>query len=553
MKYLQTFRLHPTPEQAAKIRERFALAGAAYNWGLDETERVWEEEHRHLSLFDIKDCYRHHFNYEQHRTVTNAELNALNNLDFAYQSYFKRLTDKPHAKEPEKMVSYTEMASAVLPLCDSRHIYLPKVGRVLCNFYRPIQHQPTQVTVKERNGKFYAVLLADMPEEPYREQNPQVVGIDLGLKTFATLSDGKEIPFPEHIWNKRSERREAHLQRIIKRRTDGSNRQKKAARRYARFTEHKANQVKEFHLKTAVRLCQDYGGIAVEHLNVEDMKQGHNCHARNKDFQHYGLTAFLHRLHNRCLRTGTYFLQIGRYEPTTRLCHNCGYLMPHALPLDQREWTCPNCHQTHQRDVNAALNIQALGQRILPTLPPVERKVTTAEQPIRLRREAVKVAEKPKAKPQPACTIGASKHNVSRLAVISTEKRTLTPSEFLTLASETIRPPKICQLLGIKQTQLNAMYHQINTHWRKEMMQEKCEHLRRTVIKELTEKLPPLDGTDPTAYVNIFLYEFQEYIRITKIGHDIEGMQPYVSKKNRHRWHECVKDIIESFKNIIIH
>ena len=553
MKYIQTFRLHPTPEQAAKIRQRFVLAGEAYNWGLAETERVWEEEHRHLSYFDIKDIYQHHFNYHHYRPVSREEHEALCHLDHAYSNFFDKRCKKPCRKEPQDMVSYTILARDILYRSSCHHAYLPLIGRVPCNFYRKVQGNPTTATIKEHNGKFHIVFLTELQEQQPEENNPEVIGIDLGIKHFATLSNGETIDYPEYIWDEKAYRREQCLQRRMARRKKGSRRYEKAKQKLSRFLSHKANQQKDFHYKTAANLTNKFRAIAVEDLAIENIKQIQAPYRRriNRTINHYGFKHFLLRLESRCKRTGTQFLQVGRFEPTSKTCHVCGYISK-SLSLKTRDWICPQCHTQHNRDVNAALNIKALGQRIQKTLPRVEREVKTVEQASRSCREAVKVVENQKEKSQPACTLGASKYNISRLARIG-EARTVTPTQFLLIVTEFIRLPRVCQILGIKQTQLHRLCMQKNgIPWREQMVQQKCEHLRHSLIQGLKSNLPPLDYAEPQEYVEMFMDGLQDWIRITKIGHEQDDMQPYVVQKNRHAWHQYINKIIDSLENIAI-
>lgn len=551
MKYIQTFRLHPTPEQAAKIRQRFVLAGEAYNWGLAETERVWEEEHRHLSYFDIKDIYQHHFNYHHYRPVSHEEHEALCHLGHAYDNYFDKRCKKPCRKEPQVMVSYTILARDILYRSSRHHAYLPHIGRVPCNFYRSVQGNPTTATIKEHNGKFNIIFLTELQERQPEDNNPEVVGIDLGLKTFATLSDGSEIPFPEHIWNKRAKRKEARLQRKVKRRKEGSCRYKKAVQKLSCFYEHKANQCKDFHCKTAAKLCCQYKAIAVEHLCVEDMKQGHSNHARNRDFEHYGLTQFLRRLQTRCLRTGTQFIQIGRFEPTTRTCSNCGYLIPHSLSLDVREWICPQCHTQHDRDVNAALNIKTLGQRIQKTLPVADGNVKTAEQTDRSCDETVKAVEVSQSAPS---SKEAERHSMARLAHIKRGgQRAVTAAEFLRLVIDIIQPSKISELTGFTVSQIDAIArNDIIRGWRRRMAQERCEALRLALIDGLSQNLPDFMHTPPKAYAKQFGLLLKHWIRIVRMGKAERMLQLPIKAGNRYAWHLYVQTIIKNLETITI-
>ena len=576
MKYLQTFRLHPTPEQAAIIRQRFALAGYAYNWGIKETERVWESEHRHLSLYDVKDLYRHHVNYQLHRVCGREEMEALVHLDHAYDEYYARRANLPKTKQAEDMVSYTILASAAVPDYEHQTMRLPFVGSVPCRLYRHIQGSPTTATIKEcKTGEFNIILLTEADEYRPAEQKPEVVGIDLGISTFATLSNGLKYKFPENIWNRPACRRDAHLQRLVQRCKEGSRRREKAKQRLAKYREHKANQRKDFHCKLAVELCNDYPAISVESLDIEDMKQNKYPFRRsmNRNLQNYGLAQFLHRLEARCLRTGTQFLKIDRWAPSTKRCHNCGFVIP-ILPLEERTWYCPKCDAFHDRDINAAINIKLLGQQLQtqtpthatggvktverterPRIEPVEEEfIAPAPAPQEaaepgISRLAVTEDEVAEPQPQPA-TPKEEKVNVgiTRLSHKEIKKRTLSPSDFLKNVSDVITPDKVSKILGVPCHQVKEMRTAMTLDWRIEMMTEKCEALRLKLIRELTDRLPSVAGASPKEFVREFKKKLKGWLCFNKIISTDPRLTQEICPENSMQWYLYMKDIIANLQ-----
>lgn len=559
MKYLQTYRLHPTPSQADKLRQRFALAGYAYNWGLRETERVFQEEGRHLSLYDIKDRYHDHVHYTLHRPCSREEDEALVHLDFAYSQNFQHRAEKPREKQPEDMTSCTDRAEKVEVEYHRNTVRIPKVGRVRCRLYRPVQDHPTTATVKEvRPGEFRIIFLTDVADRPVSDPQADVVGIDLGIKTFATLSDGTAIEFPEHIWGRRPTRHEAHLQRRLSRCKEGSKRWHRAKERLARFHEHRANQRKDFHYKTAARLTTDYKAIAVEHLAVEEMKQQERPWRRslNRNFQNYGLTQFLRRLEARCQRTGTQFLQIDRFAPTSKTCHQCGYRR-RSLSLKVREWTCPRCHTHHDRDLNAAINIQTLGRQLQQqrqTLPDVGGEVLTVEQTRRACRETVKADVAPQRPTRPAPSPQEDKeHNITRLAVRKGCQRELNASDFLKLLQPVVRPQVISQITELPATQLKGVRRVGWTvDWRRQLIHERCEHLRLQLIDILQSKIPPLMQTTPADYAEWFTKEMRPWLYRQQVCRDEKGLSWPVTAGNALLWHLYATRLVRNLELITL-
>ena len=551
MKYLQTYRLHPTSEQAAFIRERFALAAYAYNWGLQETERVWDLEQRHLSMFDIKDLFRHHVNYELHRTCSREEMESLVHLASAYTSYFNRWTEKPRIKDAKDANSFTVRARELSFNYDLQTVRIKKGCYVRCNLYRQVHGVPTTATVKEvRPGVFNLVLLTEEIGPAPTGDTADVVGIDLGLKTFATLSTGEKIDFPEHIWNKHDCRHEQRLQRRVKKRKEGSKNYEKARRQLSRFHERKANQRKDFHYQTAARLTKNYGAIAVEDLHVEDMMTDKKHRIMNRNFSRYGLKQFLYRLEARCIRSGTQFLQIGRYEPTSKTCHVCGYKRK-TLDGKVREWTCPECGTHLDRDVNAAINIKTLGLRKKQALPDVGGEVLTVERSESPRCESVKADVKKTERPARSSQEEAE-HNISRLADDPERMQTFTASEFSNAIHNIIDPVKASKLSGVSIVEIASIRRQLSIEWRREMMANKFDTMRIKLINGLRETFPPFEQYSISDYRDLLVKRTREWF-VTKViikEHPYLGAQP--NYHNCVLWYLYIQRVIRSLEHITI-
>jgi putative transposase len=180
------------------------------------------------------------------------------------------------------------------------------------------------------------------------------VGIDLGIKDYAILSDGTKYSNPKHL--EKAQRKLAHLQRDFARtKKDSKNHEKmriKVAKCYRSIT----NQRNDFLHKLSTNLVRNYDTICLEDLNVKGMEQNHNF---ARAIQGAAWSEFVRQLEYKSEWYGKNVLFIGRFEPSSKLCHKCGYIN-RELKLSDREWVCPVCGEHLDRDINAAINIKEI-------------------------------------------------------------------------------------------------------------------------------------------------------------------------------------------------
>jgi putative transposase len=198
------------------------------------------------------------------------------------------------------------------------------------------------------------------------------IGIDLGLKDFAVLSNGEKISNPKYL------RQHLHqlkkLQRQASSKTKGSNNRKKANLKVAKEHEKIANLRKDFLHKLSTKLIRENQTVCLEDLNVSGMMQNH-CLAQG--ISDVSWSMFGDMLKYKSDWNGKNVLTIGRFEPSSKMCHCCGEIN-HRLTLADREWKC-SCGVKHYRDLNAAMNIRDFALHQLnrigaerPELKPVE-------------------------------------------------------------------------------------------------------------------------------------------------------------------------------------
>jgi putative transposase len=271
---------------------------------------------------------------------------------------------------------------------DQRKIKFPKIGEVKAVFHRIFTGKMKYATVSVTStGKWFVSILVDdgkIEPEPAPFSLDTTIGIDVGLKDFATLSTGEKIENPRYLKN--ALQRLKVLQQRVSRKVKGSKNREKAIQKLARCHERIANQRNDFLHKLSFRVVSENQAIAVESLNVSGMMKNHRLAQGIGDVS-WG--TFFTMLEYKCRRYGKTLLKIGRFDPSSKICSKCGYLT-RDLSLSERAWICPDCGTLHDRDTNAAINIKkfALQEQNLVGVSGVERAVEPVHSPQEREDEA---------------------------------------------------------------------------------------------------------------------------------------------------------------------
>ena len=242
---------------------------------------------------------------------------------------------------------------------DPKALKLPKVGRVHCMenvTARVGDAKVLRMTVSQRAGRWYASLTVER-EEPAVRRAPKggAVGIDLGIKTLATLSDGTVIENPRCL--AASERRLKKAQKALSRKVKGSRRRAKARAKVARLHAHVANQRQDAIHKATTWLAGTYSDISVEDLNAAGMVKNHRLAKAVSDA---AFGEFRRQLEYKTARTGARLHVVDRWYPSSKICSKCGRVKA-KLSLAERVYRCDGCGLVMDRDLNAAVNIKVAG------------------------------------------------------------------------------------------------------------------------------------------------------------------------------------------------
>lgn len=242
---------------------------------------------------------------------------------------------------------------------DPNALRLPRIGRVHCmeNITARVgDARVLRMTVSRHAGRWHASLTVERADPtPTIPPKGGMVGIDLGVKTLAVLSDGTMIANPHTL--KTGERRLKHAQKALSRKVKGSNRRRKERERVSRLHAHVADQRRDLLDKLTTRLASTYSDISIEDLNVNGMIRNHRLAKSIMDASFFEIRR---QLEYKTARTGARLHVIDRWYPSSKTCSNCGRVKA-KLSLDERVYHCDGCGLIIDRDLNAAINIEVAG------------------------------------------------------------------------------------------------------------------------------------------------------------------------------------------------
>ncbi|NES71825.1 MAG: IS200/IS605 family element transposase accessory protein TnpB, partial [Okeania sp. SIO2D1] len=282
---------------------------------------------------------------------------SLKDLDQAYKNFFNSCTGKRKGikVKPPKFKSRKSRQTARFVgknyQVGQDKIYLPKVGKIQIVWSRPLASKPSSVTIiKDSAGRYFASFVVETCAE-HLPKLGKSIGIDLGISTFATLSNGDKINAPKPLKN--NLKKLAKFQRKFARAESGSKRREKRRLKIGKLHAKIKDIRTDFLHKLSTDLARKYDVIVLEDLNVSGMVKNRKLAKAISDL---GWRQFRDLTEAKCEKYGREFKVISRWEPTSQKCSFCGF-KGGKKELNVREWTCLNCGTFHDRDVNAAVNI----------------------------------------------------------------------------------------------------------------------------------------------------------------------------------------------------
>jgi putative transposase len=360
-----------TNEQRTACLKHAGCARFAYNWGLARAVAAYRatgkrpnalQLHRELNALKPTDFP---WMYEVSKC---AMQEALRDLDTAYKHFFRRLALKkegklkgkvgfPVFKKKSKAIGSFRLTGSIHVFSDA--IQLPRLGRLRLKEkdYLPTEAKVLSATVCEEAGRWYVSVQVEEEQDAPAHTATTAIGVDLGIKTLATLCDGTAFENPRAL--KQAQKRLRRLERQKSRRKKGSKNRQKTCRKLAKQHARVAHIRRDATHKLTSHLVKNHALVAIEDLHVSGMLKNHKLAQAVSD-SNFG--EIRRQLEYKAKLSGTHLVIIDRFYPSSKTCSCCGCIKE-ELALHERTYACESCGMVLDRDVNAAINLlkEALG------------------------------------------------------------------------------------------------------------------------------------------------------------------------------------------------
>ena len=355
------YRLYPSKTQTKVLDEQLELCRQIYNWLLLYGRSTYKETGKLLTQFDLNKALiaLKRQGPETKKVHSQVLQNISKRIKDAYTNFFARREAGLKAGLPRfkkcgryKSITYPQFGFKV----EGDRLHLSKIGYIRIRSHRPIEGEIKTLTVKRiPSGTWYACFSYIVEAEP-KEKPVEDVGVDVGLNSFAVLSDGSRIENPRLY--RKEEKRLARLQRSLSRKERGSRNRVKAKTRVAKLHEKIVNRRTDFLHKASRKVADSYEVGYVEDLKIKNLVRNHRL-AKSISDASWG--KFIGMIAYKAESAGGRLIKVNPRN-TSQLCSRCWELVEKTL--SERLHNCPHCGLVMDRDLNAALNILARGREI---------------------------------------------------------------------------------------------------------------------------------------------------------------------------------------------
>ena len=357
------YRLYPTKKQEAAFVRTITTCRYTYNNALEERIKTYKETKKSVSYVDQANALKQNKNEWQKQVHSQVLQNSLKRIDVSFSNFFRRIKEQksgkkikagfPRFKPDQRFNSFCYPQSGFRLTSENKRIKLSKIGDVRLIYSRPIEGTIKTCRVVREADQWFVVLtcIHDTPIPP-KSTNP-TVGVDVGIKTFAFLSDGKSFDNPRHTKN--SESKLTQVQRRLSRKVKGSHNRNKQRIEVAKVHRTTRRQREDFLHKTSRTLVDAYGCIIFEKLNIKGMVRNHKLAKHISDCAWGKLIEFTQY---KAEEAGVEVILVNP-KNTTQMCSGCEKIVPKTLA--DRTHSCPYCGLEIDRDLNAAKNIRRVG------------------------------------------------------------------------------------------------------------------------------------------------------------------------------------------------
>ncbi len=358
LKKTYRYRAYPSQPQKSALNRQMYLSKQLYNLLLEQSQKHFKETGKTFTKYDMNKWITKFKkkNPEFDELYSQVCQNIADRVSKAYQNFFRRIEERKQGKKIK--VGFPRFKSYVSSLTypqsgfkpEKKKVSISKIGRINFVNHRDIEGEIKTMSIKQtKSQEWYITFLVEKEDTPLFSNNKPQVGIDLGLKEYATMSDGTRIPNPR-ISNKSIDKLKMIQRRLSNKKRGGRNR-RRAKIKLARISEHIARQRDDFLHKTSHRLVNSYSFIAYEELKIANMMKNHHLARQITDVSWGNFTQYL------CYKAESAGCRVVGVDPrnTTKTCSECGNIQD--IELSERTFLCQKCGMSKDRDLNASINI----------------------------------------------------------------------------------------------------------------------------------------------------------------------------------------------------
>lgn len=354
-------KIYPNKKQQKALDANFDACRFVYNKMIEISQKKYHRTGKSLSGYDMQSYLpklKKQFSFLKQSNAQSLQI-VCHNLAEAYGKFFRKRAGYPNFKKKKIRQSFSCITDCQLL---EKQIKLPKIGLVkFKGGAKPEGKTKTFTISKDATGYYVSILFDNGKQQIVPQGIESVLGLDLGIKDFAVLSNGSRIKNKKLLTG--SERVLKKWQKALSRRVKGSKKREQAKLMIGRIHKKIANQRLDFAHKVSrqiVNSCDNQTAIAVESLAISNMMKNRKL---AKSIADCGWGQFGTFLKYKSADVGKQVIEIGRFYPSSKTCSSCG-VVNGDLKLSDRNWKCGDCGSEHDRDLNAAINIAMEGARI---------------------------------------------------------------------------------------------------------------------------------------------------------------------------------------------